>query len=334
MNSRQVDGLNVVLILGSLALALTIPFELFVFSYAVLGPLHYLTEINWLKNKSYFLDNPNWIRPIAVMAVLISIPVILSSPLFSSWVSHAWVYHGANTLSKYSKPLLVLAFFTAGGLILKKKQADTPTILAIGLVVLFLAMKVIPSYLLLLGAFLPTMIHVYIFTLFFMAFGYLKSKNNVGLLSILLLLASPIFIILIPLNPQSFSFSTDVQQLFATIGFDGFSNRLAQLFSTSNEPELMKTIQLKAQIFVSFAYTYHYLNWFSKTTVIGWNKNTSWLMNGAIGLLWLGFVSLYILNNTLGLAFLFTLSLFHVLLEFPLNARSIKDTFLALVPKK
>ena len=41
----------------ALVLALKIPFELFLFSYAVLGPLHYLTEINWLKERNYFAKN-------------------------------------------------------------------------------------------------------------------------------------------------------------------------------------------------------------------------------------------------------------------------------------
>ena len=32
-------------------------------------------------------------------------------------------------------------------------------------------------------------------------------------------------------------------------------------------------MELKLMMFLSFIYLYHYLNWFSKTTVIKWHKN-------------------------------------------------------------
>jgi hypothetical protein len=32
-----------------------VPFELLLFSYAVLGPLYYLAEISWLHKKKYFI---------------------------------------------------------------------------------------------------------------------------------------------------------------------------------------------------------------------------------------------------------------------------------------
>src|SRR2546430_5445042 len=41
---------------GSCLLAYAFPFELFLFSYAVLGPLHYLTEISWLHDRKYFVQ--------------------------------------------------------------------------------------------------------------------------------------------------------------------------------------------------------------------------------------------------------------------------------------
>ena len=48
------DVLNLGLMLVALALAFILPFWLFLFSYAVLGPLHYLTEIGWLNKKQFF----------------------------------------------------------------------------------------------------------------------------------------------------------------------------------------------------------------------------------------------------------------------------------------
>jgi hypothetical protein len=43
-----VNYVNAGLMVLSCLAAYVFPFELFLFSYAVLGPLHYLTEISWL----------------------------------------------------------------------------------------------------------------------------------------------------------------------------------------------------------------------------------------------------------------------------------------------
>ena len=55
----NIDKLNIFLMLLSAVIAFFIPFELFLFVYAFLGPLHYLTEINWLHQKSYYTTNKN-----------------------------------------------------------------------------------------------------------------------------------------------------------------------------------------------------------------------------------------------------------------------------------
>ena len=70
--------------------------------------------------------------------------------------------------------------------------------------------------------------------------------------------------------------------------------------------------------FIAFAYTYHYLNWFSKTSVIKWHlvpKNT---LYGTL-LAWVISILLYGYNYKLGFNVLFCLSYAHVFLEFPLN---------------
>ena len=40
--------------LFSFIAALMHPFELFLFSYIILGPLHYMTELSWLKERNFF----------------------------------------------------------------------------------------------------------------------------------------------------------------------------------------------------------------------------------------------------------------------------------------
>src|SRR5260370_41871550 len=55
-STQWIDILNFFLIWFTLVLALAWPFQLFLFSYIVIGPLHYLTEINWLDKQKYFLQ--------------------------------------------------------------------------------------------------------------------------------------------------------------------------------------------------------------------------------------------------------------------------------------
>ena len=70
--------------------------------------------------------------------------------------------------------------------------------------------------------------------------------------------------------------------------------------------------------FIGFAYLYHYLNWFSKTSVIQWH-NIPRARFIAIIVLWLVSIALYAYDYAVGLQWLFFLSFTHVLLEFPLN---------------
>jgi hypothetical protein len=84
-------------------------------------------------------------------------------------------------------------------------------------------------------------------------------------------------------------------------------------------------IDIKIQMFISFAYTYHYLNWFSKTTIIGWHKKLTQKRSIFIILLWIASIALYFYDYLIGLTVLLFLSLLHVFMEFPLNIISIKS---------
>jgi hypothetical protein len=50
----KINSINIGLMLISCIAAFVMPFEVFLFAYAVLGPLHYLTEISWLHDRQYF----------------------------------------------------------------------------------------------------------------------------------------------------------------------------------------------------------------------------------------------------------------------------------------
>jgi hypothetical protein len=81
---------------------------------------------------------------------------------------------------------------------------------------------------------------------------------------------------------------------------------------------------------LAFAYLYHYLNWFSKTSVIGW-ANISVKRAGLIIVCWIASVALYACNFVLGFQFLLALSFLHVLLEFPLNHITIRQICSAIL---
>jgi hypothetical protein len=74
---------------------------------------------------------------------------------------------------------------------------------------------------------------------------------------------------------------------------------------------------------ISFAYTYHYFNWFSKIKVIKWG-NIPKKRLVAMVLIWALSIVLYAYDFKAGLQALLTLSLLHVVLEFPLNLQSFK----------
>jgi hypothetical protein len=83
-------------------------------------------------------------------------------------------------------------------------------------------------------------------------------------------------------------------------------------------------IGLSIQSFIAFAYTYHYLNWFSKTGVIGWHRVPRGRLLASVGG-WLAAVGLYAYDYLVGLTVLLFLSLLHVFLEFPLNHRMLSE---------
>lgn len=70
--------------------------------------------------------------------------------------------------------------------------------------------------------------------------------------------------------------------------------------------------------FIAFAYTYHYLNWFSKTGIIRWHVVSQRRIAGLVAL-WLVSLALYAWSWQWGYVGLLGLSVAHVILEYPLN---------------
>jgi hypothetical protein len=92
---------------------------------------------------------------------------------------------------------------------------------------------------------------------------------------------------------------------------------------------LYSPVFFKVQSFIAFAYTYHYLNWFSKTSIIKWHEVPK-IKFVVSAILWLASLALYAVDFRLGFAAIFALSILHIVLEFPLNFVSLRSIFAAL----
>lgn len=303
MTVDQVNYLNIFLMLLSGTMAFYLPFEVFILAYAVLGPLHYLTQISWLHDRKYFSTGKYdpW------LLVLLAIPTTLS------------VLKNGYAEIDLVAFLGVVAFGTAISLAFVASSI-WKLICILCSILLALLLRNLETSLVIFGMLLPTVIHVYVFTGIFILFGSLKGKSVSGYLSCLVYLACPAFFLLFPHPAESYTISQYVQA--AVSPFSGLIYYLGQMVRLENDWNGAVTIGR----FLAFAYTYHYLNWFSKTNVIGWGNITKQRMLAIITLYCLSLV-IYALDYKLGFITLFFLSLLHVFLEFPLNHRSIVGTF-------
>lgn len=306
--------------LVSAVLAFVLPFELFLFSYAVLGPLHYLTEIGWLHKKNYYTKGKYDFVFLTFLCFLVfyfsfiqptrnnnQIPHII---LFGVLLSFIFVFIKDNL---YRIVLSVLAFMG----IAIANMGD--------------------SYFIWIGVFLPTIIHVFIFTWVFMFYGVLKNKSFSGYLSViaLVLIASSFFIIKAPgLQYQVSVYVAESYDLFSLL-----NNYLIDFFGLTTNSDDFDTIVYETNAgfivmrFIAFAYTYHYLNWFSKTSVIQWHKVPKKTLIITLAL-WIFSVAIYMIDYSIGLKALYFLSFLHVFLEFPLNITSFQGVFKSFLPVK
>ena len=333
MNTQKVDGVNILLIFVSLLLAYQLPFGLFLFSYAALGPLHYITELNWLKQKNYFVKATKWVWVLIWLSAMAAVLIILKLKVFHIADQPGTLSYQLNSNNIFNLVLLTSLVFAAGIIYLKKAIHIILYFIAC-VAISYLLLNYVPFYIRLFCIFLPTIIHVYLFTLLFMIAGTLNTKSTFGIIAIILLILSPVAIFAIPINAANYQVTALTQNTFRNSGFYNVNSTLAKmggLFTSAYSPFRSAT-GIKIQVFIAFCYTYHYLNWFSKTTVIGWSKNISIPKLATIIVIWLGAIALYWYNYQIGFTALFFLSTTHVLLEFPLNVKSFTQIFGKLRP--
>ena len=323
MKSKTLDYLNIWLLVISFVIAIYLPFELFLFSYAILGPLHYLTEISWLDDKKYFIKSKSQGYKLFLIIALI----VSAYPLIKVLnVTHN-LKSVFEVISSQKHIILLSGFIFSVSLIFFTKIKSLIGAFLLSILFSVICSLYIPKLIIVIGVFLPTLVHVYLFTLLFMIYGQLKSKTNPGLISIVLLIVVPIIIVFLDIKPLAYQISEYTKSTYVGSGFLALNTSLARVFGAVDEESfsLISTIGLKVQIFIAFAYTYHYLNWFSKTSIIGWKKSLTTNRMKYIIFLWLCSVGIYLYDYVTGLTALFFLSLLHVVLEFPLNVTTIKE---------
>ena len=302
MKPATIHHLNTGLIIISCIVAFFIPFELFLFSYGILGPLHYLTEIGWLHKKNYFTKGKYDFIFLVVACVIL-------------------VYWNYNPPKNYglTADIILFSLLSCIAFVFIKDWLYRIVIIALALVFIgFLNNS--PMFFTWVAVFLPTIIHVFIFTWAFMLFGVLKERSWAGLISIIALIVCSIIIIVVQPGNLFYTVSDYSQKSYTQFG--ELNYRLINFFNMDQLTNIKQIFTTNAGFvimrFIAFAYTYHYLNWFSKTSVIKWHLVPKNILIATIAA-WLISISLYIYDYNLGLQVLFFLSFLHVFLEFPLN---------------
>ena len=153
--------------------AFIMPFEVFLFAYAVMGPLHYLTEISWLHDRQYFAKGKYDYLVLLIIGVVLTLWDLAG---IYKW----WPYNSAENIEMsghwniYEK-LLFIAFFS--GIIVAFVKNHFLKIAGIAFV-FFISLGIYGqlyndniadggkegTLTMLLTSFVPTLIHVYIFT--------------------------------------------------------------------------------------------------------------------------------------------------------------------------
>jgi hypothetical protein len=317
LTTQVIDWLNIAFMIASAVAAYFLPFEVFLFAYAVLGPLHYLTEISWLHERRYFASGKYDYLWLLALTIALFVSVFLVP-----WREMA---RGQETGRFVAAGIGYLAFLSALAMTVFRRPQAKFACVACGLVLLF-AVAQWPAYTIIFAIFLPTLIHVYVFTGLFILYGALKSRSRPGLLSLGVFLACPILLMFVHTDtgyaPSEYARQT--YPLFAELNATiyrllGFPARDQAQFQ---DALYRSAVGLAIMRCIAFAYTYHYLNWFLKTSIIGWHR-VSMRRLSVIGGLWLAAVGVYVYDYRIGFITLATLSFLHVFLEFPLNHRSI-----------
>jgi hypothetical protein len=291
--SSVFEGTHLALMLSALALSYALPFELVVFSYAVLGPAHYLTEISWLHQRSYFL--PHRLFALALLLATAALVALRGNFAASSFI-------------------LVFLLSACGAMAFTENWTTRAIIAAVGSTLGLVLASYGPAAFF-LTVMIPSLIHVSLFTFIFILVGYLTGRSRFQLVLACVYVLSVGLILIYPPTPNQ----PGVMAELASRYFGGLNQAIGEFIGSENVP-----LDGRLAGLLSFVYTYHYLNWFIKVRVISWHKIPTSRLAGIV-VLSAAATGLYLYDYGLGLKLLFSISLLHVVLEFPLNAISVRQ---------
>lgn len=333
-----VDIANFVLIWTTVGVAIAWPFELFLFSYIVLGPLHYLTEIHWLEKQNYFLrakDGRVFVWSMVALVLVLSALSVLPETGEWKWTQSLFkaVYESPGSPGRQAHQwgwtLLLVAFVTAAAWLFTDRWTVRGPVILFCLLssALFYTMPVLAV---LFGVVLPTIGHVFFFTILFMLYGTLKARSGWGYANVVSMFLAVAVIFAWPRTVKPNSLTNSVVQLTIASAFDQVNYVINKWLGGTLS--VYSSDCFKVQSFIAFAYTYHYLNWFSKTSIIKWHKVTKTkFVYSAV--LWVASLALYKVDYRLGFAAISVLSILHIVLEFPLNIVSVKGIYGAVTAR-
>jgi hypothetical protein len=343
MESRKIDLLNIFLIMASLMAAFWQPFGVFLFSYAILGPLHYLTEINWLEERNYFSKSSATPWVLGGFVLLICLASFFAEGMqnptlgfFYSFVQQSSAKGFFEMLSANVVHLAFLSFVVAVSLAAFRDWKFRILVIFIGIAVATI-FRTNNTYTILVGSMLPTIVHVGVFTGIFMLYGAIKSDSRPGFMAVITYILAHFVIVFFPIDASRYFLagSSVVSETFVQSGFNNVLYQLGIVLGRVGRGSnflVNSELGIRLGIFLAFSYTYHYLNWFSKTSVIRWHRVSKKKLVGAL-VIWLASIALYSFDYRIGLLALLFLSLLHVVLEFPLNFVSISGVVSAVRQK-
>jgi len=297
-------AVNLGVLLFSAAAAWVAPLQTFLIAYAVIGPMHYLTEIAWLRKKDFYFGDG-----------ILSPRLYLTTSLLLCSVACLDLYFRRGWAAYAIGGLIVLSL----GALVK----NVPVLLG-ALSILLAIRSFVHGYGLFLAVFVPTVVHVYFFTLIFLVSGAMRGRRQTVLawLNPVLLVAIPL--VLVRVGHGAGTATPGRYWMASESIFAGLHEYIAGLIGLGMHFDPDRALEPNAIAvfrFLGFIYLHHYLNWFAKTELLAWHKVSrgSWV---AIGVIYAAAIGSYAYSFAAGFYAAYFLSLLHVLLELPLDWRS------------